>query len=117
MRRVLKPGGHFICMEFSPAVLPQLKPLYDAYSFRVLPWLGERIARTVTPTSIWQRAFGDSRTETLSAEMADAGFGNINITPLTGGIVWQHSAWRSEPCLTACAIFAGSCGRAYARPA
>lgn len=95
MRRVLKPGGHFICMEFSPAVLPQLKPLYDAYSFRVLPWLGERIARDgdsyrYLAESI--RRFPDP--ETLSAEMADAGFGNINITPLTGGIVWQHSGWR-----------------------
>tara|TARA_Y100001933_G_scaffold248916_1_gene283351 strand:- start:584 stop:874 length:291 start_codon:yes stop_codon:yes gene_type:complete len=95
MRRVLKPGGHFICMEFSPAVLPQLKPLYDAYSFRVLPWLGERIAGDgdsygYLAESI--RRFPDP--ETLSTEMADAGFGNINITPLTGGIVWQHSGWR-----------------------
>ena len=95
MRRILKPGGHFICMEFSPTVLPQLKPVYDAYSFRVLPWLGQKIARDgdsyrYLAESI--RQFPDP--ETLEAEMADAGFGNIHVTPLTGGIVWQHSGWR-----------------------
>jgi demethylmenaquinone methyltransferase / 2-methoxy-6-polyprenyl-1,4-benzoquinol methylase len=43
MRRVLKPGGRLLVLEFSKIWEP-LKPLYDAYSFRVLPWLGERIA-------------------------------------------------------------------------
>ena len=95
MRRVLKPGGHFICMEFSPAVLPQLKPLYDAYSFRVLPWLGQQVAGDgdsykYLAESI--RRFPEP--DMLAAEMTDAGFGNIHITPLTGGIVWQHSGWR-----------------------
>ena len=40
MRRVLKPGGRLLVLEFSKPVLPGLKPVYDAYSFSVLPWLG-----------------------------------------------------------------------------
>ena len=44
MRRVLKPGGRLLILEFSKPVFPGLKPVYDAYSFSVLPWLGARIA-------------------------------------------------------------------------
>ena len=43
-RRVLKPGGRFLCLEFSRVVVPGLAQLYDAYSFRVLPALGARVA-------------------------------------------------------------------------
>lgn len=95
MHGALKPGGHFICMEFSPAVLPQLKPIYDAYSFRVLPWLGEKVAGdrdsyTYLAESIRTFPVPDQ----LSAEMRDAGFGNVTQTPMSGGIVWLHSGWR-----------------------
>ena len=95
MHRVLKPGGHFICMEFSPAVLPQLKPIYDMYSFRVLPWLGQRVAGDRDSYAYLAESIrtfpepGD-----LSAEMGEAGFGNITQTSMTGGIVWMHSGWR-----------------------
>lgn len=95
MRDVLKSGGHFICLEFSPAVLPQLKPVYDMYSFKVLPWLGQRVAGdrdsyAYLAESI--RTFPEP--DRLAAEMADAGFGNITQTPMSGGIVWMHSGWR-----------------------
>lgn len=39
-RQVLKPGGHFLCLEFSRLVLPVLRELYDAYSFNVIPKIG-----------------------------------------------------------------------------
>ena len=95
MRRALKPGGQFICMEFSPAVLPQIKPIYDAYSFRVLPWLGQRIAQDGDSYRYLAESIRQfPEPGILAAEMADAGFGNIKTTPLTGGIVWQHSGWR-----------------------
>ena len=45
MQRVLKPGGQLLILEFSHPVVPGLKPLYDAYSFSVLPWLGKVVAR------------------------------------------------------------------------
>lgn len=95
MHRSLKHGGHFICMEFSPAVLPQLKSIYDMYSFRVLPWLGEKVAGdrdsyTYLAESI--RTF--PAPDELSDEMREAGFGNVTQTAMSGGIVWMHSGWR-----------------------
>src|SRR5437773_7016122 len=42
-RRVLKPGGRFLCLEFTPSVAPALQPLYDFYSFQVLPLLGQMV--------------------------------------------------------------------------
>ncbi len=93
--RVLKPGGHFLCLEFSPQVAPLLAPLYDAYSHRVLPALGEAVtgdrdAYTYLVESI--RRF--PAPEALAAEMADAGFGNVTWDAFSGGIVAIHSGWR-----------------------
>ena len=45
MARVLQPGGQLLVLEFSHPSLPGLKPLYDAYSFSVLPWLGKVVAK------------------------------------------------------------------------
>ena len=45
MARTLRPGGQLLVLEFSHPVVPVLKPLYDAYSFSVLPWLGKVVAR------------------------------------------------------------------------
>ena len=45
MRRVLKPGGQLLILEFSQPVVPLLKPLYDLYSFRVLPLIGKLVAK------------------------------------------------------------------------
>ncbi len=94
-RRVLVVGGHFLCLEFSPSVLPLLKPLYDAYSFGALPRLGglvagDRDAYRYLAESV--RAFPGP--ERLAAELRDAGFGNVTHMPLSGGIVRIHSAWR-----------------------
>lgn len=95
LRRVLGIGGHFLCLEFSPTVMPLLAGLYDTYSYRVLPWLGERVAGDrdayqYLAESI--RQFPD--TETLAGEMRAAGFGNVSYRALSGGIVAIHSGWR-----------------------
>ena len=45
MTRVLKPGGQLLILEFSHPVVPGLKPIYDAYSFSILPWLGKVVAK------------------------------------------------------------------------
>ena len=94
-RRVLKPGGHFLCLEFSRVVLPVLDRLYDLYSFRVLPMLGQlvagdREAYQYLVESI--RTFPDQ--ETLVGEMRNAGFDNVRYRNLSGGIVALHSGWR-----------------------
>ena len=44
MRRVLKPGGQLLVLEFSQPVIPALSRIYDVYSFNVLPWLGRAVA-------------------------------------------------------------------------
>ncbi len=96
MRRVLEIGGHFLCLEFSPAVLPVLAPLYDIYSYRVLPWLGERVAGDADS----YRYLAESirrfpAPDALDAELKTAGFGAIRHRMFSGGIVALHTAWRT----------------------
>jgi demethylmenaquinone methyltransferase/2-methoxy-6-polyprenyl-1,4-benzoquinol methylase len=95
LHRILDLGGHFLCLEFSPSVMPLLGSLYDTYSYRVLPWLGERVAGDreayqYLAESI--RRFPDP--ETLAGEMREAGFANVTHRSLSGGIVAIHSGWR-----------------------
>ena len=94
-RRVLRPGGRFLCMEFSQVVLPVLDRLYDVYSFRVLPALGElvtgdRQAYQYLVESI--RRFPPQ--DTFAAMMEDAGFERVTYRNLWGGITAIHSGWR-----------------------
>jgi len=93
--RVLKIGGHFICLEFSPSVMDQIKPLYDAYSFKVIPWLGRKVAGDSNAYQYLAESIRCFPTpEELSEEMVAAGFKNITETPITGGVVCMHSGWR-----------------------
>ncbi|MEC7490104.1 MAG: class I SAM-dependent methyltransferase [Pseudomonadota bacterium] len=95
MWRTLKPGGHFLCLEFSPSVLPHLRPAYDAYSFKVLPWLGQHMAGDRDSYQYLAESIREfPGPDRISDEMRAAGFGNITQNPMTGGIVWLHSGWR-----------------------
>ena len=94
-RRVLKPGGRFLCLEFTPAVAPLLQPLYDLYSFQLLPVLGQivtgnRHAYTYLVESI--RRFPPQ--SELSDLLAACGLERPRYRNLTGGIAALHSAWR-----------------------
>ncbi|MSP81737.1 MAG: class I SAM-dependent methyltransferase [Alphaproteobacteria bacterium] len=94
-RRVLAPGGRFLCLEFSLLVVPFLRPLYDAYSFRVLPVLGELVAHDrdayrYLAESI--RRFPDQAA--FAARIEAAGFAGVRVRNLTGGVAALHSAWR-----------------------
>jgi demethylmenaquinone methyltransferase/2-methoxy-6-polyprenyl-1,4-benzoquinol methylase len=94
IRRVLKPGGRFVCLEFSRPTHAWLRILYDWYSFRLLPWIGTRVAGDETgvydylPASI--RAFPDQ--EALKQLLIKAGFQRVEYHNLTGGIVAIHVA-------------------------
>jgi len=94
IRRVLKPGGRFVCLEFSRPVYGWLRSLYDWYSFRLLPWIGTVVARDKTgvyeylPASI--RTFPNQ--EGLRAMLLKAGFSQVDYRNLSGGIVAIHVA-------------------------
>jgi len=93
--RVLKPGGRFLCLEFSHVALPWLARLYDLYSFTVLPLLGELVARDRASYQYLAesiRRFPDQ--EALAAEMRAAGFAEVRARSLSGGIAAIHSGWR-----------------------
>lgn len=94
IHRVLKPGGRFVCLEFSRPVRPWLLRLYDWYSFSLLPRIGTWVARDRTgvyrylPASI--RAFPDQ--EALRELLLKAGFQRAEYQNLSGGIVAIHIA-------------------------
>lgn len=95
MFRVLKPGGQLLVLEFSHPTAPGLKPLYDAYSFSVLPWLGKVVAKDAASYRYLAesiRRFPDQ--ETLLRMLRTAGFERARYHNLTGGIVALHRGWK-----------------------
>jgi demethylmenaquinone methyltransferase/2-methoxy-6-polyprenyl-1,4-benzoquinol methylase len=95
MRRVLRPGGRLLVLEFSKPVVPGLKPVYDVYSFSVLPWLGKRIAGDSDSYQYLAesiRRFPDQ--ETLCGMMREAGLEDCRHHNLSGGIVALHKGFR-----------------------
>ncbi|HKY87998.1 MAG TPA: bifunctional demethylmenaquinone methyltransferase/2-methoxy-6-polyprenyl-1,4-benzoquinol methylase UbiE [Pseudorhodoplanes sp.] len=93
--RVLKPGGHFLCLEFSSVDVPGLEQLYKLYSFNVIPAIG----RAVTGDAEAYRYLVESirkfpRPESFAAMIRDAGFARVSHQTLSGGIVALHSGWR-----------------------
>ena len=95
MLRVLKPAGKVMILEFSEPA-PALKPAYDLYSFKVLPFLGKLVAKD---QSSYQYLAESIRMhpdqETLLAMMADAGFEKCRFHNLAGGIVALHVGYRT----------------------
>ena len=94
-RRVLKPGGRFLCLEFSQVAVPLISELYDLYSFKVLPALGEwvagdRDAYRYLVESIRRFPAQDA----LVGRIVEAGFDQVRYRNLSGGIAALHSAWR-----------------------
>ncbi len=93
--RILKPGGRFFCMEFSPGVLPALRPLYEAYCVNVLPLLGEFIAKDRPAYQyLAESILKFPPQEELAKRMEKAGIERAKWTNLTGGIAVIHEGWR-----------------------
>ena len=94
-RRVLMPGGRFFWREFSRVQVAVLQPLYDAWSFRVLPLLGRCVAGDAESYRYLAesiRTFPDQ--EALADMMRQAGFARVGVRNLSGGIAAIHSGWR-----------------------
>ncbi len=93
--RVLKPGGRFFCMEFSPGVIPTLKPLYEAYCVNILPLLGQFITKDRDAYRYLAESILKFPPQAeLAKRMERAGLGNAKWTNLTGGIAVIHEGWR-----------------------
>ncbi len=95
MHRVLKPGGQLLVLEFSTPVAPGLKPIYDAYSFKVLPRLGKLVAHDADSyrylaESIRMHPGQEALLEMLRA----AGFAQTRYHNLAGGIVAVHRGYK-----------------------
>ena len=96
--RVLKPGGRFMCLEFSQIPNTVLQQIYDSYSFNVIPAMGELIANDRASYQYLVesiRRFSDQ--EELISRMDGAGFEGTKYTNLTGGIVAIHEGWKPLP--------------------
>ena len=94
-RRVLKPGGRFFCLEFSHVQVVAMQPLYEAWSFRVLPMLGRFVAKDEASYRYLAesiRTFPDQ--VTLAEMLRVAGFSRVTVRNLSGGIAAIHSGWR-----------------------
>jgi demethylmenaquinone methyltransferase/2-methoxy-6-polyprenyl-1,4-benzoquinol methylase len=96
MHRVLKPGGKLLVLEFSKVAAP-LEKIYDIYSFKVLPWLGRRIAGDedsyrYLAESIRMHPGPDE----LAQMLREAGFGVVRYSTMTGGVVALHQAIRID---------------------
>jgi demethylmenaquinone methyltransferase/2-methoxy-6-polyprenyl-1,4-benzoquinol methylase len=93
-RRVLKPGGRFLCLEFSRPVTEALQKGYDAYSFKVIPAIGGLVAGDKASYQYLVesiRRFPDQ--ETLAGLMREAGFARVGYTNFTAGVVALHHGW------------------------
>lgn len=93
-RRVLKKGGRFLCLEFSHVELPILERIYDQYSFRVVPKIGEIVTGEAQPYRYLVESIRKFPTaEQFASMIADAGFKRVSFERLTGGVVAIHSGW------------------------
>jgi demethylmenaquinone methyltransferase/2-methoxy-6-polyprenyl-1,4-benzoquinol methylase len=93
-RRVLKPGGRFMCLEFSRPIAGPIRKAYDAWSFHAIPRIGEWVARDrdsyqYLVESI--RRFPDQ--QTFKGMIEAAGFGRVSVTNLSGGVAAIHFGW------------------------
>jgi len=96
MQRVLKPGGQLLVLEFSHPVAPGLNPLYDTYSFRILPLLGQLVAGDEASYRYLAESIRmHPRQEQLLQMMQDAGLEGCRYHNLSGGIVAVHRGYRS----------------------
>ena len=95
MYRVLKPGGRLLVLEFSKPILEPLNKAYDAYSFHILPRIGQAIvsdAESYRYLAESIRMHPDQ--ETLKAMMENAGLEQVSYNNMTGGIVALHKGFK-----------------------
>lgn len=95
MYRILKPGGRLLVLEFSKPVAPGLAPIYDTYSFKILPLMGKLIANDEDSYRYLAESIRmHPDQQTLQQMMTDAGFDKVSYHNMTGGIVALHKGFK-----------------------
>jgi demethylmenaquinone methyltransferase/2-methoxy-6-polyprenyl-1,4-benzoquinol methylase len=95
IRRVLKWGGRFFCLEFSTTEWPGFARLYDAYSRQVVPRMGALVARDADSYRYLVESIRRFPPMPAFASMIEAvGFRKVGITPILGGAVAIHCGWK-----------------------
>ena len=95
MYRILKPGGRLLVLEFSKPVAPGLAPIYDTYSFKLLPAMGKLIANDADSYRYLAESIRmHPDQQTLKEMMQTAGFDKVSYHNMTGGIVALHKGFK-----------------------
>ena len=93
--RVLRPGGRFMCLEFSSVAIPGLEQIYEAYSFSVIPAVGKVVTGDGQPYRYLVESIQKFPNQaTFTGMIENAGFERAQYRNLSGGIVAIHSAWK-----------------------
>ncbi len=93
--RVLKPGGRFLCLEFSDVDMPLLDRVYDAWSFNAIPKIGQMVTGDGEPYAYLVESIRKFPDQNNFARMiAEAGFGRVSFRNYSGGIAALHSGWK-----------------------
>ncbi len=93
--RVLRPGGQFVCLEFSRPVLPGLDVIYDAYSFNIIPLLGEKVAGDRESYQYLVESIRRFPDQQRFARLIErAGFDLVRHENMTGGVVALHRGYK-----------------------
>jgi demethylmenaquinone methyltransferase/2-methoxy-6-polyprenyl-1,4-benzoquinol methylase len=98
MYRVLKPGGRFLCLEFSKPTMPVFRWLYDLYSFHAMPLLGQLVAGNRNAYLLLTESIRlFPMPEELTGALEQIGFRQVRHRRLTNGIAVIHTAAKPQP--------------------
>lgn len=93
--RVLKPGGRFLCLEFSEVAMPLLDRLYETWSFKAIPEIGRMVTGDAEPYRYLVESIRKFPAPRAFARMIEAaGFERVTWRDYTGGVVALHSGWK-----------------------
>ena len=93
--RILKPGGRFICLEFSHVENELIEEIYNFWSFKCMPYIGEKVAGDRSAYTYLVESIRQFPTQPALSEMfSEAGFSRVKYRNLSNGIVSLHSGWK-----------------------